>query len=64
MLSPIPPSHAADEALGDPECAHISISIDPRWGGVGGLPYLNYVGAALQPLRLDVEQNTVTRCVH
>ena len=58
MLSPTLSQSMEDSE--NSECLHISLSQDLRWAPV---PYINYVGAALQPLRLEIEQNTVARLV-
>lgn len=50
------PKHDDEDDTG--ESVHFSLSLDPRWEPA---LYVNYVGAALQPLCLELEQNTVTR---
>lgn len=52
---PLPPASLAE---GPPQTVEISLIQDPRWEPV---IYLKYCGAAVQPLRLDIEQNTLTR---
>ena len=55
MLTPQP---ASPEDAENAEVVHMIVSHDPRW-----LPtrVFHYIGAQLAPLRLDIEQNTVTR---
>lgn len=55
MLTPQPP---AAEEMEHAECLQVIVSRDPRWES---MMVLHYVGAHIAPLRLDVEQNTITR---
>lgn len=57
MLAPIAsPAGAAEEA--HHACVHLIITQDLRWAPV---VCIDYLGAAVDPLRLDLEQNVVTR---
>ena len=51
---------AADGAMGDGPLLELSVTHNREWH-YDALVYLEYVGAALKPLRLQLEQNTTAR---
>ena len=63
MIAPTPARGPSDESAPEtarPEALYLTLTQDPRWAPV---TYLTYLGVAIQPLSLRVEQNTVCRLI-
>jgi hypothetical protein len=63
MIAPTPargPSDGSAPETARPEALYLTLTQDPRWAPV---TYLSYLGVAIQPLSLRVEQNTVCRLI-
>ena len=57
MLAPVARSGQLGDDDGD-DTIELSLTHNPRWVS---LVYLDYVGMAIRPLRLQIEQNTTAR---
>ena len=62
MLAPLPQPLGVAERPNGGACLFLSIAHNRKWHH-HSLVYLEYVGASVQPLRLQLEQNTTARLV-
>jgi len=58
MLAPLPPPSSRGGLAEEDVCVEFSVTHNRRWHS---LIYLEYVGLAVRPLRLQLEQNTTAR---